>query len=262
MDVDATHEVGQKPVVTTPTAVWPVSVNVAGLHEHPLHALRLLLVADVLRRVVENVQGGCAPLAVVAGRMGLPPAVASLARALGIPEPSTRSDSQTFPGGSVQVSVEPGASGLDTGATSSAGRILRIGAVTTRGSEEGSWLGPDQMLHDRDPLALRLALLRVPYSSPIELSAARLHRADETLRRWRFKVAGWHDMPVASAPGDAMEAMRAALVQDVDTGAVLKLLHRLEVDQHVPSGSKFEAFALLDSVLGLDVQHLVGRLRH
>lgn len=262
MDVAATHQVGQRPVVTASTAVWRVSVNVAGVHDNPLDAPRLLLVADVLRRVVENVQGGCAPLAVVGDRTNPSPTVAFIARALAIREPSTRSDLPTFPSGSVQVAVVPGASGHDTVAPVPAGRTLRIGAVTTRGSEGGRWLGPDRLLHDRDPLALRLALLRVPYSRPIELSAARLHRADETLRRWRFKVAGWHDMPVASAPGDAMAAMHAALLQDLDTGTVLKLLHRLEVDQQVSSGSKFAAFALLDSVLALDVQHLVGKLRH
>jgi hypothetical protein len=111
-----------------------------------------------------------------------------------------------------------------------------------------------------DPLVLRLALLRFPVAAPAELSTARVHRAAETLQRWRIKVAGWADMPSAAPPRAEYDAMRAALVDRLDTPGVLARLHRLELDPRLASGAMFEAFVGLDRVLALDLGRLIGKL--
>lgn len=84
-----------------------------------------------------------------------------------------------------------------------------------------------RLMEEHDPLALHLALLRFGYSTPPVLAPARRHRANETLQRWRYTVADWTEMRPA-----------------------FKLLHRVEVDLNLPSGSKFATFTHLDQALG------------
>lgn len=136
-------------------------------------------------------------------------------------------------------------------------RTLRVGAVIL----PPSWDRPARTaLADHDPAALRLALLHFRYSDTAVLSAARLHRAEQTLGRWRFKIALWHDMPPAPPIPGVVAAARAAFADDLDTPAVLRELHRLEIDQHAASGSKFTTFSSVDRVLGLDLTYLVGKV--
>lgn len=132
----------------------------------------------------------------------------------------------------------------------------RVGAASLPPPWDGSIRA---VLADHDPAALRLALLHFRYADAAVVSAARLRRAEQTLGRWRFKVALWHDMPPAPAVPAIVEAARDALAADLDTPSVLRELHRLEIDQHTASGSKFATFAALDEVLGLDLEHLVGK---
>lgn len=180
---------------------WRVSADVRNLDGRPLHALRLLLVADVLRRHVEDLRGGQVFLAVLAHETGTAAARVASADALWIRGPSTHvrspAGSTAFLGGPSNVVLEPASEVTATSVLTSQ-RTLRIGAVTTPAP-----IGPATLasapLRDHEPLTLRLALLRFPYSSPAVLSRARLNRAEETLRRWRFKVAGWADMPSAPA---------------------------------------------------------------
>lgn len=94
------------------------------------------------------------------------------------------------------------------------------------------------ILDEHDPLALRLALLR-----------------------WRYQVADWADMPPAPMVGDSVETTGEALVSDKDICTVLKLMHRVEADLHLASGSKFTTFSYLDRALGLDVGYLIGTVR-
>ena len=51
----------------------------------------------------------------------------------------------------------------------------------------------------------------------------------------------------------------AALDDDLDTPAALRILAALAADQGIPDGSKFETFAHLDRFLGLDLAREVGR---
>jgi hypothetical protein len=80
-------------------------------------------------------------------------------------------------------------------------------------------------------------------------------------QRWRFKVAGWHDMPPASAPPQTLAALYDQLVTDLDTHAVLTTLHRLEIDHSTLSGAKYEIFNLIDNILALDVGRMVNNVR-
>lgn len=137
--------------------------------------------------------------------------------------------------------------------------MLRVGPVTPPPYAPEVRQVSDLSLDD--PLALRLALLRFQNADPAELSRARLHRAEETLQRWRMKVADWADMPSAPAAPNHVAAMRDALIPGLDTSSVLKQLHRVEIDHALPSGGKFETFAHTDRVLALDLCHLVGKLR-
>lgn len=250
--------------MTEPTAVgleqpgarWRALVDVCGLADRQLDAVRVLLVTDVLRRTVTELSGGEVLTTVIESdsaeiRGG---GIDTAARLLGIQEPSFRrtSPADTTAGPPVALTVTLERAGPTDGAVR---RTLRVAPVTPprRGADLADVLDP------HEPLSLRLALLRHPYSRPATLSVARLHRAEETLGRWRFKVAGWRDMP--SAPGQGLAAMRDALTRDVDTGTVLRRLHRLEIDPGIPSGSKFATFVTLDHVLGLDLSRHFGKPR-
>jgi hypothetical protein len=230
-----------------------VVVDLRGLEDRPTAALRVLLVTDVLMRNLEDLHRQSVLLTVLAE----PSAdLESAARALWIRDPFVRTESWTAAaqllGSSTQgaLIVRPM---VTTGRQPSPlpGRSLEVGAVAALPDREELIRGPDA-------LSFRLALLRVPYRRDASISHARLHRAQETLQRWRRKVADWADMPSAPAPQN-IEAPRHAL-DELDTGAALTWLHRLETDPWPSSGTKFEAFVLLDRVLALDLSHLVGRL--
>jgi hypothetical protein len=110
-----------------------------------------------------------------------------------------------------------------------------------------------------DPLALRLALLRHHHQQAATLGWDVLAGADEALRSWRRQVAEW-----ALAPSKPMCAQYAARVtgafdDDLATPAALAALDALSQDQAIPPGSKFEAFAYADQLLGLDLARDVGR---
>jgi hypothetical protein len=110
-----------------------------------------------------------------------------------------------------------------------------------------------------DPLALRLAFLEHRYREAVLLSREALEAADQALRHWRELVADWARSPskpmCARYTGDAL----GAFDDDLDTPAALRTLRTLAADSQIPPGSKFEAFAYLDRLLGLDLASEVGR---
>lgn len=118
----------------------------------------------------------------------------------------------------------------------------------------------DLIAHGLDPLALRLAFLEHRYRTQMNLTWASLEAADATLRRWRDRVAHWAESPSGPADVDTVAQVRAAFDDDLDTPraiAAVRALERSDVDP----GVKFETFALLDRLLGLDLVRLVGRAR-
>jgi hypothetical protein len=110
----------------------------------------------------------------------------------------------------------------------------------------------------RDPLAVRLLVLRTPYRQVLELDRPTLAAADALLVDWRKAVASWAESPSAPMPPAAVAAVVGALEDDLDSPAALAALDRFVADPAVPDGAKFECLAYLDLVLGLDLARDVG----
>ncbi|MDQ1695032.1 MAG: cysteinyl-tRNA synthetase [Frankiaceae bacterium] len=110
-----------------------------------------------------------------------------------------------------------------------------------------------------DPLALRLFFLTGRYRQQMNLTWDALAGADRRLRRWRSKVAEWAESPSTAMCADYVQRLRDAFDDDLDTPTVLVTLSELEKDGDIPAGSKFETFAWIDRVLGLDLVRDVGR---
>ncbi|HUR73484.1 MAG TPA: hypothetical protein VMZ00_04365 [Sporichthya sp.] len=110
-----------------------------------------------------------------------------------------------------------------------------------------------------DPLALRLALLRLPYAEPALFTPDAVAAADVDLKRWRGLVAQWAEQPSAAMAG--VEEVVARIEDDLDLPGALAALERLGADASISFGARFEAFAHLDRLLGLDLAADVGRRR-
>jgi hypothetical protein len=233
-----------------------ITVDLREINTNSLHALRLLLLAEVLRRFMEIFQQRQVCLVVLDQEAA---AVATQGFGIRVPEVRATSPNEiaTPRGGQPAFLLEP----VRLRPRDDLGRVPRtvqIGAVKPPARCQDTL---SSVLGEHEPAALRLVLLRFAPTCPAELSAARLRRAEETLQRWRYKVAMWADMPSAPPVRDVVGAARESLGAGLDTVTLLKDLHRLEIDPNFKSGSKFETFACLDRVLGLDLCHLVGKLR-
>jgi cysteinyl-tRNA synthetase len=110
-----------------------------------------------------------------------------------------------------------------------------------------------------DPLALRLAFLEHHYREPLDLSWQALAEADRMLREWRDQVATWATEPSRPMSGEHVAQIAAAFDDDLDTQAALGVLRALARSTQVAAGAKFETFAHLDALLGLDLARDVGR---
>jgi hypothetical protein len=239
-----------------------VGVDLGATTPHAAQALRLLCLGDVARRVSEKVEGVPARLIVFGDWRELRRAVHHLGVVLD-GEDGTR-DPVPSPD---QVDVLVAAAGQDRGAQGAPRSLgtFSVAAVSSGRGTASSGSRLDRLVPsagwEDGGLIERLALLRPHPWEAITLSEARRHRAAQTLDRWRFKVASWKDMPAAQAPPAALDAVHRALIDSLDTGTVLQLLHRMEVDHEVPSGSKFSMFVTVDRVLGLDLKKLLGAAR-
>ncbi len=117
----------------------------------------------------------------------------------------------------------------------------------------------DVMSRGHDPLALRLAFLEHRYRQQMNLTWAAIGAADRTLARWRERVAEWAEAASQPMPSAYLAEVYEAFADDLDTPAALQALRRLEKDTEIPAGAKFEAFAHLDRLLGLDLARDVGK---
>lgn len=108
-----------------------------------------------------------------------------------------------------------------------------------------------------DPLAARLALLRRRYREPVALTLDDLAAAGRDLTRWRGLVAAWAEQPSAAMAG--VEPVVARIEDDLDLPGALDALEALALDESISPGARFEAFAHLDRLLGLDLAAEVGR---
>jgi hypothetical protein len=109
-----------------------------------------------------------------------------------------------------------------------------------------------------DPLALRLVLLGTPYRDGLTLNGGALEAAGKTLQHWRESVAGWALSPSAVMSARYADAVTTAFENDLDTPAALHELDALAADREVPPGAKFETFAALDRLFGLDLARDIG----
>ncbi|MDX6287352.1 MAG: cysteinyl-tRNA synthetase [Frankiales bacterium] len=110
-----------------------------------------------------------------------------------------------------------------------------------------------------DPLALRLFFLSGRYRQQLNLTDEALAAADKRLRRWRSRVAQWAEAPSKPMCAGYLERIYGAVDDDLDTPTALVALGELEKDDTVPPGSKFETFAHVDRLLGLDLAREIGK---
>jgi len=118
---------------------------------------------------------------------------------------------------------------------------------------------PDLAERGLDPLALRLFLLSGRYRQQLNLTWDNLSAADKTLRRWRARVAEWAEHPSKPMCAGYVPEVYDAFDDDLDTPSALQVLRRIERDEEIPLGSKFEMLAHLDGLFGLDLVRDVGR---
>jgi len=118
---------------------------------------------------------------------------------------------------------------------------------------------PDVAGRRLDALALRLVFLGQRYHDDLALTWDALHAAGVTLQRWRESVAEWALFPSAAISAPYADAVTAAFEDDLDTRAALRELDALAADGDVPPGAKFETFAALDRLFGLDLARDIGK---
>ena len=147
-----------------------------------------------------------------------------------------------------------------------AGHALREGAhpQPSRGIAGTAWSQAGE--RHGDPLAVRLALMALPYHEPAAITPDELPAASRTLVLWRHRVAAWAESPSRPMPARTAAAFREAF-ELLDTGRVLAVLRDLAPDgaaqdsQAVPAGARFETFVYADRILGLDLARDIGQAR-
>lgn len=97
-----------------------------------------------------------------------------------------------------------------------------------------------------DPLALRLCFLENRYRSQMDLTWNSIKAADETLKRWRNKVATWSNSGEITIDPE----IETAFNNDLDTPKVILRLREIEKSDR---DNKRELFMYADQVLGLDL---------
>ncbi|WP_326584274.1 hypothetical protein OG889_38190 [Streptomyces sp. NBC_00481] len=222
-------------------------------------ALRVLLVADVLARVLEL---GGSPVLLVADP---PAALRERADDLGI----RPSEATATRGGRRVLHVIGSGESMGGGADGAGGG----GGGDATGPAAGSGTGPGRSDTDvrvevapvtgpEEPATtgtvLRLALLTRPRRTPVTLDAITLTEAADTLDRWRRAVAAWATRPSRPIPEPVRQALRDAWEDDVDVLAVLDVLRDVAGAQDVPDGARFETYAYADRLLGLELTREIG----
>jgi hypothetical protein len=232
----------------------------------PLH-LRVPLIGDVLARTAEL--NGLQVVTVLTTPELTPDRARALDRVmavLGIHPPTVIGPHRPEAALGGRADVHVTARDTDIGDLGDGAR-MEVGRVDTAAPDPGiaTPAAPDPDTPDpadsADPLAVRLLLLGRPYGTPVTVTGAALAEARRTLRDWRSSVADWAREPSRPIPADLLRQSHAALAEDLDVAAVLALLAEVVARPDVPAGAKFETFAHLDRVLGLDLARDVGHQR-
>ena len=225
--------------------------------------LRVLLVADLLLRAAElrNLQV-FTMLAFTDQGSEQAAACERAAGALGIHPPAARAslqEARTSPDGPIDVHLVSRDADADGNPS---GLVTRVSAAQLRReAHHHQAVGADVLAGPgHDPLAVRLALMSLPYHQPADLTESILASAQETVAHWRHQVAGWAESPSRPIPVQLAQTIRGAF-SDLDTTSLLALLHDLALVADMPAGAKFETFLYADRVLGLDLARDIGRAR-
>jgi cysteinyl-tRNA synthetase len=97
-----------------------------------------------------------------------------------------------------------------------------------------------------DPLAIRLCFLENKYRSQMDLTWNSIEAADETLKRWRNKMAQWGTGTEITVDPE----IEAEFNTDLDTSRAVMRLREIEKSELADKGS---VFRYADQVLGLDL---------
>ena len=103
-----------------------------------------------------------------------------------------------------------------------------------------------------DPLALRLCFLENRYRSQMDLTWNSLHAANETLNRWRTRMAEWGTSSETTADSEILESF----INDIDTPRAILRLREIEKSN---LNNRRELFLFADQVLGLDLDRSVSK---
>jgi len=98
-----------------------------------------------------------------------------------------------------------------------------------------------------DPLAIRLCFLESKYRSQMDLTWKSIEAANETLKRWRLKMAQWSTDKSIEIDSEIEHAFNT----DLDTPKAIIRLREIEKDS---SENKAAVFRYADQVLGLDLE--------
>ncbi|MEU6754890.1 hypothetical protein [Streptomyces sp. NPDC046685] len=247
-----THEAVELPADRSRLLRMSVHLPLVG-HTPTVADARVLVTADVLLRAVE---AGGRQLAWVCElpdpSAGRDEALRALMGSLGVHPPSAcmgSGETEEVLGGPADVNV------FGNGRRDAEqGVWLEVGGVRGAGAQD---VIPAE---GKDLLALRLELLGRPYRRPIALTPLETGAAEQKLRLWRDRVAQWACWPSKPIPEEYRRRADDALSDDLGTPAVLGLLCRAEAAADVPEGAKFELFAHLDRILGLELIREIGRV--
>jgi len=109
----------------------------------------------------------------------------------------------------------------------------------------------DIMARGIDPLALRLCFLENRYRSQMDLTWNSINAADETLKRWRNKMATWGQSSAITIDSE----IESAFNYDLDTPKVILRLREIEKGN---LDNKRELFLYADQVLGLELDRPIA----
>jgi len=98
-----------------------------------------------------------------------------------------------------------------------------------------------------DPLAIRLCFLENKYRSQMDLTWKSIEAANETIKRWRVKMAQWSTDGAITIDSEIEDAFNT----DLDTSKAIIRLREIEKDS---SDNKAAVFRYADQVLGLDLE--------
>ncbi|BCJ34230.1 hypothetical protein Athai_17330 [Actinocatenispora thailandica] len=201
-------------------------------------AVRVLLVADLARRVLEGLHGRQVRTTLVGSAEALAPAGDRL-RALWIVPPD---EVRAAPAGAELVVAaadprQPGGIDLRGGVIGAGRPVLAVAPVA------------DLDVDGADPTAVRLALLSRPRRETV--AEVRLAAADRRLARWRAEVALAARQPSAPIPAPVLARIRDACDDDLDAVTLLRALD--DLDGAVPAGARLETLLYVDRILALDL---------